>query len=71
MKVEILHDTDGGYGYPKNTIIDAEQLVDDYINCLNKVEDADTIFYLLSLRTEYAVDFVAEMWQLDYELLTS
>lgn len=67
MKVKIIFDPDGDYGYPKGEIIEAQQLVDDYIENLNEVEDADTISFLKKTEIEKAVDFVAEMWKLDYE----
>lgn len=69
MKVKILFDPDGVYGYPKGEIINARQLVSDYINCLNEVEDADTIAFLKRIEIEKAVDFVAEMWRLNYEIV--
>lgn len=69
MKVKITFDPDGCYGYPKGGIIDAKQLVEDYIDTLNEVEDADTIKFLKTSETEKAVDFVAEMWSLDYDVI--
>lgn len=67
MKVKINFDPDGVYGYPKGETIEANQLVEDYIDCLNEVEDADTISFLKSQPIEKAVDFVADMWELDYD----
>ena len=71
MKIKITFDPDGAYGYPKDGIIDAKQLVNDYIENLNEVEDADTIAFLKRIEIEKAADFVAEMWSLDYEIVQS
>ena len=67
MNIKITFDPDGVYGYPPNEIIEAQQLIDDYIENLNDAEDADTISFLRRIETEKAVDFVAEMWSLNYE----
>ena len=69
MKVKINFDPDGAYGYPKGETLEASQLVEDYIDCLNEVEDADTILFLRSQPIERAVDFVADMWKLDYDFI--
>ena len=69
MKVKITFDPDGVYGYPKGEVIDGKQLVEDYIGCLNEVEDADTIKFLKTSEIEKSVDFVAEMWSLNYDLI--
>ena len=68
-KIKILSDRDGAYGYPVGTILPSDQLIEVYIDCLNEVEDADTISFLKSSRTEEAVDFIADMWGLDYEFV--
>lgn len=67
MKIKILFDGDGEYGYPKGEILEAQQFVNDYIDSLNEVEDADTIAFLNQIDIEKAVDFVAEIWDVDYE----
>ena len=69
MKIKITFDPDGAYGYPKDGIIDAQELVNDYIEHLNEVEDADTISFLKRIEIEKAVDFVAEMWDLSYDII--
>lgn len=71
MRVKIKFDPDGEYGYPKNIIISAQQLVRDYIDHLNEVEDADTISFLRKTEIGKAVDFVAEMWELDYDVVST
>lgn len=68
MKIKITFDPEGIYD-PEDGIIDAQQLVDDYINCLNEVEDADTIDFLKKIEIGKAVDFVADMWRLDYKIV--
>ena len=67
MKIKIIFDADGVYG--KGEAMDGQQLVRDYIECLNEVEDASTIAFLKSAETGKAVDFVAELWGLDYEVV--
>ena len=69
MNIKITFDPDGAYGYPKGEIIDGQQLVNDYIETLNEVEDADTISFLKRIEIEKAVDFVAEMWDLSYDII--
>ena len=67
MKIKILFDPDGDYGYGKR-VVDAEQVVSDYIDSLNPVEEKDTISELKEMSIEKAIDFVADMWRLDYEI---
>lgn len=69
MKIKITFDSDGAYGYPKGTIITGKELVNDYIDCLNEVEDADTINFLKHSEIEKSVDFVAQMWGLSYDVI--
>lgn len=69
MKIKITFDSDGAYGYPKGTIIDGKDLVNDYIDCLNEVEDADTITFLRNSEIEKSVDFIAQMWGLNYDII--
>lgn len=68
MKIKITFDPEGIYA-PEDGIIDAQQLVDDYIECLNEVEDADCIAFLNRSEIGKAVDFVADMWRLDYKIV--
>ncbi len=70
MKIKITFDPDGAYGYPKNEVIEPQVLIEDYIECLNPKEDADTISFLRRIDTEKAVDFVAEKWNLEYEYVS-
>lgn len=69
MKINITFDHDGVYGYPKGEIIDGQQLVNGYIESLNEVEDSDTISFLEQIEIEKAVDFVAKMWDLSYDII--
>lgn len=69
MKIKITFDSDGAYGYPKGTIIDGKDLVNDYIDSLNEVEDADTITFLRNSEIENSVDFIAQMWGLNYDII--
>lgn len=70
MKIKILFDPEGFYGYGKDAIIDAKQLVEDFIDTLNEVECADVETFLKKQEIEKAVDFVAAMWGIDYEYVT-
>ena len=69
MKIKITFDQDGAYGYPNGTIIDGKDLVNDYIDTLNEIEDADTINFLQTSEVEKSVDFVAQMWGLNYDVI--
>ena len=69
MKIKITFDPDSCYDYQKDGIIDGEQLVNDYIDTLNEVENADTISFVKSIEIEKAVEFVAEAWRLSYEVV--
>lgn len=69
MKVKITFDPDGVYGFEYGNIVSASQLIESYITGLNEVEDADTIQFLKSLETEKAVDFIAQMWELEYDII--
>ena len=69
MKIKITFDSDGAYGYPKDTIITGKDLVNDYIDCLNEKEDADTIKFLQNSDIEKSVDFIAQMWGLNYDVI--
>ena len=65
MKIKILFDPEGAYGYPKNEIIEADKLIEDYIDC----QDEYMVDYIKSVDTCKAVDFIAEAWGLDYEFI--
>ena len=67
MKIKITFDPDGAYGYPKDEILEAHELVNDYIAGLNEVEDADTLSFLRNTEIEKAVDYIAAIWDLSYE----
>lgn len=66
-KIKIIHDMDGENGYPVGTILTSQELIEDYTDCLNEVEDADTIHFLQSSKTEITIDFIADLWGLEYE----
>ena len=68
MKVKILFDPDGEYGYGKR-IVDANEFVNDFIFIQNILEETDTISELKAMPIEKAVDFVADKWRIDYELV--
>lgn len=68
-KIKITSDADGEYGYPKGLVIPAEEFIRDYVDTLNEVEDADAIDFIKSLQEEYAVDFIADAWGIDYKFV--
>lgn len=70
MIIKITFDPDGPYGIPEGQILDGERLVNDYIETLNEKEDADTISFIKTSEIEKAVDFVAEAWNLEYDIIT-
>ena len=69
MKIKITFDPNGEYGYGNNRVLDAEQVVQGYIEHLNEKKDADTIKFLKQQPIEVAIGFVADMWNLEYEYL--
>ena len=71
MEIKYRVISDDGEVYEPNSIITSTELVNDYIECLNEVEDKDTITYLHSLiKNNYhvtAIDFIKQMWGLQLE----
>ena len=66
MKVKILFDPDGAYGYPKGTIIDAKKFVKDF--CAYRKDD-ELVYLLNKANIEAAIDFVADAWSIEYEVI--
>ena len=65
---------DNGNVYPKNTIITANTLIEEYLECCNTIEDADLIGWLNNLKqtnTEesitIAITFIADTWNIQLE----
>lgn len=60
---------DSGNVYPKNTIITANTLIEEYLECCNTIEDAYLIGWLNTLKETNtdksittAINFITEMW---------
>ena len=65
---------DNGNVYPKNTIITANTLIEEYLECCNTIEDADLIGWLNTLKETntdnsitMAINFITEMWGINLE----
>lgn len=68
MKIEIISDMGEVY----DGIMEADVLIDDYIECLNEAEQADTIDFMRYWQTEnkvVALDFIHDMWGIDYKII--
>lgn len=67
MKVKITSDM--GEVYDGRTM-EVKELVNDYIDCLNDVEDAETITFLQTVDENTALKFIKDMWGLKYEVIS-
>ena len=66
--------SDSGNVYPKNTIITANTLIEEYLECCNTIEDADLIGWLNNLKETntdnaitMAITFIADTWNIQLE----
>lgn len=50
--------------------MEVKELVNDYIDCLNDVEDAETITFLQTVDENTALKFIKDMWGLEYEVIS-
>ena len=67
VKIKILGDADGDYGYPIGTILSVGELFKDFResgDCDDKLYD-----YLCRIPIPHAVDMIAEKWVLDYKFV--
>lgn len=64
-KIKIIHDKDGGYGYPIGTILSVEELFKDF----RESDDCDDSLYnyLCRIPIPAAVDIIAEKWGISYK----
>lgn len=67
VKIKILGDADGGYGYPVGKILSVEEL----FNGFRESDDCDDKLYgyLCGIPIPHAVDMIAEKWGLDYKFV--
>ena len=49
--------------------MEVKELINDYIDCLNDVEDAETITFLRTVDDNTALKFIKDMWGLEYEVV--
>lgn len=64
MKIEITYDREDVYKV--GTIMDAHELIEDYIDCVPEGECADVIDFLRNTDEQTALDFVANGWEICY-----
>jgi len=50
--------------------MEVKELVNDYIDCLNDVEDTETITFLQTVDENTALKFIKDMWGLKYEVIS-
>lgn len=71
MEIKYKVISDEGQVYEPDSIITSTGLVEDYIACLNEIEDKELIEYLNHLiENNYhatAVKFIQEMWNIQLE----
>ena len=64
MKIRIIDDY--GEVYETGRIMEAQELINDYIDCINDVE---TIDFLHTVDEDTAMKFIKDMWGIEYEIL--
>ena len=68
-KYQIINDPENVY--QNGAILTANELISDYIDTLNNIEDADLIGWLYSLmevgKQEIAVDFIKKEWDINLQ----
>lgn len=67
MKIEITYDS--GNVYKVGKIMDAHELIEDYIDCVPEGECADVIDFLRNTDEQTALDFVANGWGIGYIII--
>ena len=67
MKVKIISDMGEVYD---GCTMEVKELVNDYIDCLNDVEDVETITFLQTVDENTALKFIKDMWGLEYEVIS-
>ena len=63
MKIHITYDIADVYN---DRTIEVKELVNDYIDVLNEVEDAETINFLRNADEDTALAFIQTMWGIQY-----
>ena len=67
MKIKII--SDSGLVYAPNSVMDVEELIDDYREVLDPrtIADAEQLQWLNSVPTESQLRHIGEMWGIEYE----
>lgn len=68
MKIKII--SDSGLVYAPNSVMDAEELIDDYRGMLDPriIDDAGQLQWFNSVDTERQLRHIGEMWGIEYEI---
>lgn len=64
MKIHITYDIADVYN---DRTIEVKELVNDYIDILNEVEDAEIINFLRTVDEDTALSFIQTMWGIEYQ----
>lgn len=68
MKIKIINDS--GLVYNPNSVMDAEELINDYREMLDPRinDDAEQLQWFNSVSTESQLRHIGEMWGIEYEI---
>lgn len=66
MKIRIIEDY--GEVYESGREMEANELINDYIDCLNEIEYSDTIEFLRN-DERTSLKFIGDMWGLKYVIV--
>lgn len=69
MKIKITKDF--GDVYEEGFVMEAKDLISDYKDCLspNEPNDKEVMDWLDELSDEDALEFIADLWRIEYEVL--
>lgn len=68
MEIKII--SDSGLVYNPNSVMDAEELINDYREMLDPriIDDAGQLQWFNSVDTESQLRHIGEMWGIEYEI---
>ena len=68
MKIKII--SDDGLVYNPNSVMDAEELINDYREILDPRinDDAEQLQWFNSVSTESQLRYIGAMWDIEYEI---
>ena len=72
MKIKIIDDY--GEVYESGRVMDAQELIDDYISelffdCDGDGKNLETVDFLRTVDEDTAMKFIKDMWGIEYEIL--